>query len=71
MNRPGPGRLSARGFFGLVVGSDDHHRVRLLSFVFSAVFGGLTGLGALRLTVVLIEPPYWTPDLPGVRPVRR
>jgi len=39
----------------------DVNRVRLLSFVFSALFAGLAGsLDALRLTVVPIEALYWT-----------
>jgi len=39
----------------------DVNRVKLLSFVFSAVFAGLAGsLDALRLTVVPIESLYWT-----------
>ena len=39
----------------------DISRVKLLSFVFSAMFAGLAGaLDALRLTVVPIESLYWT-----------
>ena len=39
----------------------DIDRVKLLSFVFSAMFAGLAGtLDALRLTVVPIESLYWT-----------
>jgi branched-chain amino acid transport system permease protein len=39
----------------------DVNRIRLLSFVFSALFAGLAGsLDALRLTVVPIESLYWT-----------
>ncbi len=39
----------------------DINRVKLLSFVFSAMFAGLAGaLDALRLTVVPIESLYWT-----------
>jgi len=39
----------------------DVARVKLLSFVFSALFTGLAGsLDALRLTVVPIESLYWT-----------
>src|SRR5262245_13039888 len=39
----------------------DVTRVKLLSFVFSALFAGLAGaLDALRLTVVPIESLYWT-----------
>ena len=39
----------------------DINRVRLLSFVFSAMFAGLAGsLDALRLTIVPIESLYWT-----------
>jgi branched-chain amino acid transport system permease protein len=39
----------------------DVDRVKLLSFVFSAIFAGLAGsLDALRLTVVPIESLYWT-----------
>jgi branched-chain amino acid transport system permease protein len=39
----------------------DVTRVKLLSFVFSALFSGLAGaLDALRLTVVPIESLYWT-----------
>jgi len=39
----------------------DVNRVKLLSFVFSALFAGLAGsLDALRLTVVPIESLYWT-----------
>ena len=39
----------------------DVNRVRLVSFVFSALFAGLAGsLDALRLTVVPIEALYWT-----------
>lgn len=39
----------------------DINRVKLLSFVFSAMFAGLAGsLDALRLTVVPIEALYWT-----------
>ncbi|MBI4246291.1 MAG: branched-chain amino acid ABC transporter permease [Candidatus Rokubacteria bacterium] len=39
----------------------DVNRVKLLSFVFSALFSGLAGaLDALRLTVVPIESLYWT-----------
>src|SRR5262245_35068926 len=39
----------------------DVNRVKLLSFVFSAMFAGLAGsLDALRLTVVPIESLYWT-----------
>jgi branched-chain amino acid transport system permease protein len=39
----------------------DITRVKLLSFVFSAMFAGLAGsLDALRLTVVPIEALYWT-----------
>jgi branched-chain amino acid transport system permease protein len=39
----------------------DVTRVKLLSFVFSAVFAGLAGaLDALRLTVVPIESLYWS-----------
>jgi branched-chain amino acid transport system permease protein len=39
----------------------DINRVKLLSFVFSALFTGLAGgLDALRLTVVPIESLYWT-----------
>jgi branched-chain amino acid transport system permease protein len=39
----------------------DVNRVKLLSFVFSALFTGLAGgLDALRLTVVPIESLYWT-----------
>ncbi|HET8576955.1 MAG TPA: branched-chain amino acid ABC transporter permease [Methylomirabilota bacterium] len=39
----------------------DVNRIRLLSFIFSALFAGLAGsLDALRLTVVPIESLYWT-----------
>ena len=39
----------------------DVNRIKLLSFVFSALFAGLAGsLDALRLTVVPIESLYWT-----------
>ena len=39
----------------------DVRRIKLLSFVFSALFTGLAGsLDALRLTVVPIESLYWT-----------
>jgi branched-chain amino acid transport system permease protein len=39
----------------------DVNRVKLLSFVFSALFAGLAGsLDALRLTIVPIESLYWT-----------
>jgi branched-chain amino acid transport system permease protein len=39
----------------------DVQRIKLLSFVFSALFTGLAGsLDALRLTVVPIESLYWT-----------
>ena len=39
----------------------DVNRVKLLSFVFSALFTGLAGaLDALRLTVVPVESLYWT-----------
>jgi len=39
----------------------DVNRVKLLSFVFSALFAGLAGsLDALRLTVVPIEALYWS-----------
>jgi branched-chain amino acid transport system permease protein len=39
----------------------DVNRIKLLSFVFSALFTGLAGaLDALRLTVVPIESLYWT-----------
>jgi branched-chain amino acid transport system permease protein len=39
----------------------DIRRVKLLSFVFSALFAGLAGaLEALRLNVVPIESPYWS-----------
>jgi branched-chain amino acid transport system permease protein len=39
----------------------DINRIKLLSFVFSALFTGLAGsLDALRLTVVPIESLYWT-----------
>jgi len=39
----------------------DVTRVKLLSFVFSAMFAGLAGaLDALRLTVVPVESLYWT-----------
>lgn len=39
----------------------DIDRVKLLSFVFSAMFAGLAGaLDAMRLTVVPIESLYWT-----------
>src|SRR5215510_2696426 len=39
----------------------DINRVKLLSFVFSAMFAGLAGsLDALRLTVVPIESLYWS-----------
>jgi branched-chain amino acid transport system permease protein len=39
----------------------DINRVKLLSFVFSALFAGLAGtLDALRLTVVPVESLYWT-----------
>jgi len=39
----------------------DTSRVKLLSFVFSALFAGLAGsLDALRLNVVPIESLYWT-----------
>ncbi len=39
----------------------DINRVKLLSFVFSALFAGLAGsLDALRLSVVPIESLYWT-----------
>jgi branched-chain amino acid transport system permease protein len=39
----------------------DINRVKLLSFVFSAMFAGLAGsLDALRLTVVPIESLFWT-----------
>jgi branched-chain amino acid transport system permease protein len=39
----------------------DINRIKLLSFVFSALFAGLAGsLDALRLTVVPIESLYWT-----------
>src|SRR5262247_1701886 len=39
----------------------DINRIKLLSFVFSALFTGLAGaLDALRLTVVPVESLYWT-----------
>jgi branched-chain amino acid transport system permease protein len=39
----------------------DINRVKLLSFVFSALFAGLAGaLDALRLTVVPVDSLYWT-----------
>jgi branched-chain amino acid transport system permease protein len=39
----------------------DINRIKLLSFVFSALFAGLAGgLDALRLTVVPVEALYWT-----------
>jgi branched-chain amino acid transport system permease protein len=39
----------------------DINRIKLLSFVFSAVFTGLAGaLEALRLTVVPVESLYWS-----------
>jgi branched-chain amino acid transport system permease protein len=39
----------------------DINRIKLLSFVFSALFAGLAGaLDALRLTVVPVESLYWT-----------
>src|SRR6185295_19519664 len=39
----------------------DVNRVKLLSFVFSAMFSGLAGsLDALRLTVVPVDSLYWT-----------
>ena len=39
----------------------DVNRIKLLSFVFSALFTGLAGaLDALRLTVVPVESLYWT-----------
>ena len=45
----------------LVACGYDVTRVKLLSFVFSALFAGLAGaLDALRLTVVPIEALYWT-----------
>ncbi|MGH7312086.1 MAG: branched-chain amino acid ABC transporter permease [Candidatus Rokuibacteriota bacterium] len=51
--RENQGRAAACGY--------DVRRVKLLSFVFSAVFAGLAGsLDALRLAVVPIESLYWT-----------
>jgi branched-chain amino acid transport system permease protein len=39
----------------------DINRIKLLSFVFSALFAGLAGaLDAMRLTVVPVESLYWT-----------
>jgi branched-chain amino acid transport system permease protein len=39
----------------------DINRIKLLSFVFSALFAGLAGsLDALRLTVVPVDSLYWT-----------
>jgi branched-chain amino acid transport system permease protein len=51
--RENPGRAVACGY--------DVDRVKLLAFVFSAVFAGLAGsLEALRLSVVPIDSLYWT-----------
>jgi len=51
--RENPSRATACGY--------DINRVKLLSFVFSALFTGLAGaLDALRLTVVPVESLYWS-----------